>query len=168
VAIGEGCLIYGTNPWTFGSEPYLVRIGNEVTIAHDVTFITHDGALAIVRDEHPDADFIAPIWVEDGAMIGARSIILPGVTVGAKSAIAAGSVVTRSVPPKCVAGGIPCRVLKSAEDYWSGKKDHVLPTFRMTRSEKRAFLEDHFSSWIAASSGSVPSTNPSQLKDSAL
>ena len=52
------------------------------------------------------------IVVEDGVWIGAGSLVLPGVVIGFKAVIAAGSVVTRDVPPFVVAAGVPCRVVK--------------------------------------------------------
>ena len=55
----------------------------------------------------------APIVIEDDVFIGTQSIILKGVVVGARSIIAAGSVVTQNIPPDCIAGGCPCRVIKS-------------------------------------------------------
>ena len=51
--------------------------------------------------------------IEDDCWIGAGSIILSGVTIGSGSVIAGGSVVTRDVPPRSVAGGNPAKVLKS-------------------------------------------------------
>lgn len=54
----------------------------------------------------------APVTIEDHAFIGTHSIILKGVTIGAHSIIAAGSVVTKSIPPDCIAGGNPCKVIK--------------------------------------------------------
>ena len=47
VEIGEGVEIFGANLFTFGSEPYLVSIGNKVTISHNVDFITHDGGMRL-------------------------------------------------------------------------------------------------------------------------
>lgn len=55
----------------------------------------------------------APIVVEDDVWVGAHSIILKGVTIGARSIIGAGSVVTKSIPADCVAAGNPCRVIKN-------------------------------------------------------
>lgn len=54
----------------------------------------------------------APIVIEDDVMIGACCIILKGVTIGAHSIIAAGSVVTKSIPADCIAGGNPARVIR--------------------------------------------------------
>jgi acetyltransferase-like isoleucine patch superfamily enzyme len=53
------------------------------------------------------------IVVEDDVFIGARSIVLKGVRIGAGTVVGAGSVVTRSIPAGVIAGGNPCRVLKS-------------------------------------------------------
>ena len=52
------------------------------------------------------------ITIEDGAWIGNNVIILPGVTIGRKSIIGAGSVVTRSIPPYCIAAGSPAKVIR--------------------------------------------------------
>ena len=56
----------------------------------------------------------APVVIEDDVWIGAHSIILKGVTIGARSVIGAVSVVTKSIPADCGAAGNPCKVIKSA------------------------------------------------------
>lgn len=53
----------------------------------------------------------APITIEDDVWIGAHCIILKGVTIGARSIIGAGSVVTKSIPPDCIAAGNPCKII---------------------------------------------------------
>lgn len=57
-----------------------------------------------------------PITIEDDAFIGANCIICKGVTIGARSIIAAGSVVVKDIPADCMAGGNPCRVIKQLKD----------------------------------------------------
>jgi acetyltransferase-like isoleucine patch superfamily enzyme len=52
------------------------------------------------------------ITIEDDVWIGAKCIILKGVTIGARSIIGAGSVVTKNIPSDCIAAGNPCRVIK--------------------------------------------------------
>jgi maltose O-acetyltransferase len=54
----------------------------------------------------------APIVIEDEVWIGGNVIILPGVTIGARSMIGAGSVVTKSIPPDVFAAGNPCKVIR--------------------------------------------------------
>ncbi len=53
--------------------------------------------------------------IGDGVWVGGGSIILPGVTIGEGSTIAAGSVVAKSIPPRVVAAGVPCRVIRSVD-----------------------------------------------------
>ncbi len=57
----------------------------------------------------------APIVIEEDAFVSARAFVLPGVTIGARSVVGAGSVVTKDVPPNVVAAGNPCRVLHPRE-----------------------------------------------------
>ena len=57
----------------------------------------------------------APVKIGSDVMIGARSIILKGVTIGDRAVIGAGSVVTHSIPPDCIAAGNPCRVIRKIE-----------------------------------------------------
>lgn len=54
-----------------------------------------------------------PVKIEQGSWIGAKSIILPGVTIGHSSVIGAGSVVTKSIPPYSLAVGNPAKVIRS-------------------------------------------------------
>ena len=60
--------------------------------------------------------YALPVRIEDGVWIGGGAILLPRVTVGRKSVIGAGSVVTRSIPANCVAVGNPCRVIKQIDN----------------------------------------------------
>ena len=140
VNVGEDCRIF---PCNFGSEPYLISIGNHVTITNGVSFITHDGGVWVFRNTYPEVDYIRPIVIFDNCFIGMNAIILPGVTIGPNSIIGAGSVVTKSVPPDSVAVGVPARVIKSLDEY---KKiiNKCLPTKLLSREEKRKFLLDYF------------------------
>ena len=86
-----------------------IRIGSNVRIAPNVRFHAagHD-------PDHPElADNGADIVVEDGAWIGAGALVLQGVRIGRGTVVAAGSVVTRDLPPNVIAGGIPARVLRA-------------------------------------------------------
>jgi maltose O-acetyltransferase len=56
---------------------------------------------------------IKAVIIEDNVWIGARVIILPGVTIGKGSTIGAGAVVSKNIPPYSVAVGNPARVVKS-------------------------------------------------------
>lgn len=58
----------------------------------------------------------APIVIGDDAWLGGHVVVLPGVTIGARSVIGAGSVVTRSVPADVFAAGNPCRVIREIDN----------------------------------------------------
>lgn len=103
----------------FGSEPYLVTICDNVTISNNVQFITHDGGTRVFRTEERYKKVIkfGRIFVDKNTFIGARTIVMPNVKIGKNVVIAAGSVVTKSVPDNVVVGGNPAKIICSLEDY---------------------------------------------------
>lgn len=146
VTVGERCRFLGLRPGTFGSEPYLVHIGNHVTITGGVQFITHDGGVWIFRDEHPALDVIAPITVEDNVFIGIRAVIMPGVRIGRDSVVGAGAVVTRDVPPGSVVAGVPARVIRTVDQYRTSALARGIPSKPLAADAKRRLLESLFPS----------------------
>jgi acetyltransferase-like isoleucine patch superfamily enzyme len=114
VKIGKDCRIYITE---FGSEPYLVEIGDRVTISGNARLITHDGASWLVRDDKGRRYRYGRVIVGDDVFIGFNAIIMPGVRIGNRAVIAAGSVVTKSVPDGAIVGGNPARWISSFDTY---------------------------------------------------
>lgn len=114
VEIGEGCRIYTHH---FGSEPYLISIGDMVTVTHGVRFITHDGAGWLIRDQKGRRYRYGKITIGSRVFIGACSIILPGVTIGDNVIIAAGAVVNKDVPSNSIVGGVPAKVIGNFSDF---------------------------------------------------
>ena len=104
-----------------------ITIGNHVNIggdciimdsdAHNLDWRIRDSGEMFSAKESMDGHTAkcAPIVIEDHVLIGARSIILKGVTIGRGSVIGAGSVVVKSIPPGCIAAGNPCKVIKRLE-----------------------------------------------------
>lgn len=84
-----------------------VEIGENCKIAWDV--IIMDSDLHPIDDSTPIVN--KPVIIGDGVWIGCRSIILKGVTVGRGAVIAAGSVVTKNIPPRTVYGGAPAKLI---------------------------------------------------------
>lgn len=138
--IGEDVQIFGANLFTFGSEPYLVSIGNQVTISHDVDFITHDGGLRVVRAKYPNAYLYGRIQIADRCFIGAHCVFLPGARVGVGSVIGSGSIVTGEIPPGVVAIGAPAKPAKSVDEYVRGKQHLWIDTGGLTYEAKRELL----------------------------
>ncbi len=136
VTIGENCLI-ATRRWS--SEPYLITIGNNVQITEDVWFHTHGGG-NVIRAEVPDYDSFGKITIQDWAYIGSGSHILPGVTIGEGALVAAGSIVTKSVPPHTVVGGNPARAICTIEEYKKKNLKYNTKTYGMSAEEKKKVL----------------------------
>lgn len=102
-------------------EPYLVEIGEEVTIAYGTALLTHDNA--VIKCDIDATDYFGKIKIGDHCFIGAKSIILPGVTLGNYTIVGAGSVVTKSFPEgNVVIAGNPAKVICSIEKYRESKR----------------------------------------------
>ncbi len=86
-----------------------IIIGNNVSISSDVIILTADHEL---DDETGGYNRLQKVVIEDKVFIGTRAMVLPGVIIGQGAQIAAGSVVTRSVPPYSVYGGVPAKLIK--------------------------------------------------------
>jgi acetyltransferase-like isoleucine patch superfamily enzyme len=86
-----------------------VDIGHRARLSRDVMIET--AGLDFTGRSPPYPHTSRPIVIEEGVWVGARALVLGGVTIGAHSVIAAGSVVTKSVPPGSVVAGVPGRVL---------------------------------------------------------
>jgi len=90
-----------------------VQIGNDVSFAQNVTItgLNHNFQDVAVPISNQGIS-TKPVIIDDDVWIGANSVILPGVSIGKHSIIAAGSIVTRSAPPYSVSAGNPARVIK--------------------------------------------------------
>ncbi len=89
------------------------RIGNHVNLAQNVTVtgLNHNFEDVTCRIDQQGVN-VKPVVVEDDVWIGANAVILQGVTVGKHSVVAAGSVVSKDVPPYSVCAGAPARIIK--------------------------------------------------------
>mgnify|MGYP006066837643 CR=1 FL=1 len=143
-SIGKGYEIHGKVD--FGSEPYLIELGDYVRLADGVIFSTHDGGMWVLRNLNllPDADCINRIKVGNNVQIGYRVIINQGVSIGNNCIIASGSIVTKSIPSNSIVAGIPARVVETIDDYYEKKKDVCVYTKHMNNEEKKKFLLEYF------------------------
>ncbi len=120
ITIGNGTGISSACLWANSS----ITIGNHVNIGGDCILMDSDAHNLDYRVRKAKGEKgkmsedvltakTAPIVIEDDVLIGTRCIILKGVTIGARSVIGSGSIVTKSIPSDCIAAGNPCKVIRS-------------------------------------------------------
>ena len=134
--IGNNCKIYAE---LRSNEPYLLIIGNNVTISGGVSFLTHDNS--IIKMCNDKSLVLGQIEVCDNVFIGTNSIILPGVYLAEGTIVGAGSVVTKSVFEKnLIIAGNPARVISSHADYLKKNYDKSVYTDDLSFEDKRKYI----------------------------
>lgn len=88
-----------------------IKVGNNVLIGPSAQFYTPSHSLDY-RSRRKWETFCLPITIEDDVWIGGNSVINQGVTIGARSVIAANSVVNSDIPPDCLYGGTPAKLIR--------------------------------------------------------
>lgn len=94
----------------------------------------------ILRNEIPNYDCFGKVVIEDDAYIGAGALIMPGCVIGKNSLVAAGSVVTKSVPPFTVVGGNPAHVICTVDEYKKRNLQYNTGTKGMNEIQKKNIL----------------------------
>lgn len=134
----------------FGSEPYLITVGKDGLFAKNVNFITYDGGIKVLNSmgyfDGKRMDNIAPISIGDNVYIGMGACIMPGVTIGDNVIIGACAVVTHDIPDNSVAVGIPARIKKAVDDYYTNLqgRNRLFDFGGMTQEEKEQYWVSYF------------------------
>lgn len=132
----------------FGTEPYLISIGDDSLIASGVKIITHDGGVRVLNNlgyfDNSRADKVARVTVGKNVYIGTNAIILPGVTIGDNVIIGAASVVTKNVEDDTVVAGVPAKKICTIEDYYRKNKEKFNYTASMNYKQKKRYYTEKF------------------------
>ena len=123
------------------TRPSLVTIGEKCYLNKGLVIMTHDFVSGVIRNVY--ADYInssGKVTIGNNVRTGYNVTILKGVTIGDNCFIAAGSMVTKSMPSNSIIGGVPARVLCSLDDYYQRRKCQcVTEAFEYANS-----IEDRF------------------------
>jgi acetyltransferase-like isoleucine patch superfamily enzyme len=111
VVIGRNCIVQAH-----------VTISNECVLGDNV-FIGPNSSL--LNDRFPHSTYLTPSVVKDNVIIGGCVTILPDVTLGKDSAVAAGSVVTKDVAPNTVVKGVPAKPMMTREEFERKRKAYI-------------------------------------------
>lgn len=143
VRIGERCFISTTS---FSTEPYLVEIGDHVAVSTGCEFVTHDAAIWVFRDAHPDMDVFGRIKVGSNTYFGTNCTVLPNTTIGSNCIIGSGSIVRGTIPDDSVVMGNPARVIMKTTMMKQILLHHRnrLNTHPLAPREKEAAIRRHF------------------------
>lgn len=111
--VGSGTILNHQCEFIIGKS---ITIGPHCLIAGRVRIADSNGhpldPMARLRGAPPDDDQVQPIVIGANVWLGTGAVVMPGVTIGDHSVVAAGAIVTRDVPPCTVVAGIPARVVR--------------------------------------------------------
>jgi len=122
VYIGYGSLL--------GNHPFLLKIGNNVVISAGVKILTHDTSFTVIGGK----DLAGEVKIGSNVQLGANTIILPGVSIGDKVIIGAGSVVNKDIASGNIAAGVPARIISNTSEG-------------LLKLEDKLKEEKYFSTW---------------------
>ncbi|QZO08496.1 acyltransferase [Enterococcus raffinosus] len=110
----------------YSGEPYLITIGDNVTISKQVVFITHDSSI-LTFNGHKYGNIYGEIKIGSNVFIGWGAIFLPGTSIGDDCIVAAGSVITKKWDQNgIILGGNPAKVIGSTTDYIKRRKENFI------------------------------------------
>jgi maltose O-acetyltransferase len=107
--------------WIDTNHCFLISIGDNTGFGEECLILAHDAQM----DEFLDATRIGRVVIHESCHIGARCVIMPGVEIGPRAIVGAGSIVTKSLPPNTVSAGNPARVICSLDEYLAKHRERM-------------------------------------------
>ena len=109
--IGKNCRISWKAHLDKSVNPKGIHIGDNTWVLSGAMILSHDHCRGLITDTR----------IGQNCVIGIRSIIMPGVTIGDESVIGGGSIVTKDIPSNCIAAGNPAKVIRENISVYNGK-----------------------------------------------
>lgn len=117
------------------SEPFLIRIGDNTTLAGGVVLMTHDNCVSKIIPN--STDLMGYIRIGNNCFLGANVIVMYGVTLADNIVVASGSVVTKSfLTPGVIIGGNPAKVISTFEKFEEKHRYHALNLDELGRDDR--------------------------------
>ncbi|MGI2799436.1 acyltransferase [Photobacterium damselae] len=141
VNLGERCRL--NNKISFGSEPYLITIGDDFYCSSNISFITHDGSVNVFRNIYPEyknAGIFSPISLGKNVFLGYGVTVLAGSIIGNNTIVGANSTVKGILESNSVYAGTPARYICSIDEYLNKTKND----FIYVSGEKEKYLREYF------------------------
>lgn len=124
IQVGKGTIFYGPNTQTIDRErPWMLKIGEYCKITRGTIILTHDYSRSVLRRAYGEiVGEAGETVIGNNVFIGMNSIILMGTHIGDNVIIGAGSVVSGTIPPNCVAAGNPARIIRTLDEHYAIRK----------------------------------------------
>ncbi len=141
--------------WIDTSYCFLISIGDNCGFGEECHILAHDAQM----DEFLDAARLGRVTVHESCHVGAKSILLPGVEIGPRTIVGAGSVVSKSLPADTVCAGNPARVICSLQEYLEKHRTRlagarVFPySIELSADQREALLQATASSAVYITGG---------------
>lgn len=141
------------------SEPYMISIGDNVTISTGVTLLTHDASVGPILGRERYSDMVGQIIIGDNCFIGANSIILCGVTIPDNSIVAAGTVVSKTItnptvknehaaPDGIIIGGNPAKFICKTSDFLEKRASNFLQMHGKSYHDRKNAILSNRDKWL--------------------
>jgi acetyltransferase-like isoleucine patch superfamily enzyme len=144
VKMGNNCKIYGNSPNMWGTEPFLITIGDNVFITDGCKFVNHDGGTLILRKKTPSLEITAPIKIGNNVYLGIETLIMPGINIGNDVIVGARTIITKNIENDSVIVGIPGKKIKTVSQYYEEIKLRSLGIGHLDKDEKERELKRIF------------------------
>ncbi len=141
-SMGDHCSF---QPYNLPADAKYIRMGSHVIVAANVSFICHDGIHKMLNASGTLGEGYTRYWgtidIKDNVFIGSHATILPNVTIGSNSIIAAGSLVNKDVPDGKIVGGVPAKVIGDVAALAAVRREYSeSPIGKLGRNERLKYL----------------------------